>query len=109
MTSQHSKFFATAILATVVSMGATAGLVSAADTTPATTPPGNLTPADTASAKLLSLAEIETRLASQGIRIKEIEVKDKLLEVEAYDAQGREIELLVDRRTAEILSRKLED
>lgn len=109
MTSQRSKFFATAILTTVVAMGATAAVVSAAHATPATTPPGNLAPADAASAKLLSLAEIETRLSSQGLRIKEIEVKDKLLEVEAYDTQGREIELLVDRRIAEILSRKLED
>lgn len=62
-----------------------------------------------ASGKLLGLGEIEARLATQGIKIKEIEVRDKVLEVEGYDAQGRKIELIVDRRTAEILSHRFDD
>jgi hypothetical protein len=40
--------------------------------------------------------------------VKEMEVHDKVLEVEGYDAQGREIDLIVDRRSGEILSRKLD-
>ncbi|AMN45911.1 hypothetical protein ACG33_02050 [Steroidobacter denitrificans] len=59
--------------------------------------------------ELLSLGEIEARLAAQGVKIKEIEVRDKVLEIEGYDEQGRKIELVVDRRTAEILSRRFDD
>lgn len=74
-----------------------------AQTAPATQP------APAAAPKLLSLTEIESRLAAQGFRMKEMEVKDKVLEVEGYDAQGGKVELLVDRRNGEILSRKRDD
>lgn len=72
----------------------------------AQTPPAK--PAATTPANLLSLGEIESRLAAEGIKIKEIEVRDLLLEIEGYDAQGREIELVVDRRTGETLSHKFD-
>jgi uncharacterized membrane protein YkoI len=62
-----------------------------------------------AQQKLLSLGEIESRLAQQGVKMKEIEIRDKVLEIEGYDEQGREIELVVDRRTGEILSRRFDD
>lgn len=68
-----------------------------AQTTPASPPANSLT-----------LAEIETRLASEGLTIHELEVRDRLVEVEAYDANGREIDLVIDRRTGEIVSRKLD-
>jgi hypothetical protein len=60
------------------------------------------------SPALLSLGDIESRLTAQGITIQEIELRDSVVEVEGRDAQGREIELLVDRRSGEILSRKLD-
>lgn len=65
-------------------------------------------PAATTAANLLSLGEIENRLGSQGIKIREIEVRDLLLEIEGFDAQGREIEIVVDRRTGETLSHKFD-
>ena len=55
------------------------------------------------SAELLSLGEIESRLTAQGITIKEIELRDLVVEIEGYDANGHEVELLVDRRSGEIL------
>ena len=66
------------------------------------------TPAATAPAEVLSLAEIESRVTAQGITILELEVRDLVVEVEGRDANGREVELLVDRRNGEILSRKVE-
>jgi hypothetical protein len=62
-----------------------------------------------APANQLTLAEIETRLAAEGLTVRELEVRERLVEVEAYDASGREVELVLDRRTGEILSRKLDD
>ena len=56
----------------------------------------------------LSLGEIESRLTAEGITIREIELRDSVVEVEGRDAQGRKVELLVDRRNGEILSRKLD-
>jgi hypothetical protein len=61
-----------------------------------------------AATDLLSLGDIETRLTAQGIKIREIEIKDLVVEVEGRDAQGRKIELLMDRRSGEILSQKLD-
>jgi hypothetical protein len=61
-----------------------------------------------AAPDLLSLGDIETRLTAQGIKIREIELKDLVVEVEGRDADGRKVELLVDRRTGEILSQKLD-
>lgn len=59
-------------------------------------------------ANALSAGEIESRLTAQGIKIKEIEMRDLLAEVEGYDAQGREIEVMIDRRSGEILSHKFD-
>ena len=57
-------------------------------------------------ANVLSVGEIESRLTAQGIKVKEIEVRDLLAEVEGYDAQGREVEVVIDRRSGEMLSHK---
>lgn len=65
------------------------------------------TPAATA-APVLSLGDIESRLTAQGITIHELELRDSVVEVEGRDAQGKKVELLVDRRNGEILSRKLD-
>ena len=81
-----------AVLTVAMTLGAASGLALAQETA---APP-----------KLLTLTEIESKLVAQGIRVREMEVKDKVLEVEGDDAQGRKIELLVDRRSGEVLSRK---
>ncbi|GFE83827.1 hypothetical protein GCM10011487_58270 [Steroidobacter agaridevorans] len=60
-------------------------------------------------ANALSVGEIESRLTAQGIKVKEIKVRDLLAEVEGYDAQGREIELMIDRRNGETLSHEYDD
>ena len=54
----------------------------------------------------LSLGEIESKLTAQGITIREVELRNLVVEVEGRDAQGRKVELLLDRRTGEILSQK---
>jgi hypothetical protein len=60
----------------------------------------------TIPAGVLSVGDIESRLTAQGIKVKEIEVRDLLAEVEGFDVQGREIELVVDRRNGETLAYK---
>ncbi|HWK50375.1 MAG TPA: PepSY domain-containing protein [Steroidobacter sp.] len=60
-------------------------------------------------ANVLSVSQIESRLTAQGIKVKEIKVRDLLAEVEGYDAQGREIELMIDRRNGETLSHEYDD
>jgi hypothetical protein len=60
-------------------------------------------------ANVLSIGEIESRLTAEGIKVKEIEVRDLLAEVEGYDAQGREVEIVIDRRSGETLSHKYDD
>jgi hypothetical protein len=57
----------------------------------------------TVPANALSVGEIESRLTAQGFKVKEIEVRDLLAEVEGYDAEGREVELVIDRRSGETL------
>jgi multidrug efflux pump subunit AcrA (membrane-fusion protein) len=57
----------------------------------------------------LSVGDIESRLVAQGIKVKEVEIRDLIAEVDAYDAQGREVELIIDRRNGETLSHKYDD
>ena len=66
-------------------------------------------PAPAASRAMLSLTEIEKLVNAQGVRVTELEVKDNVVEVEGRDKTNREVELLVDRRSGEILTRKVED
>lgn len=67
------------------------------------------TAAAPAAGQVLSLAEIEQRVAAQGIRVTEIEIHDRVVEVEGVDGSNREIDLVVDRRTGEILSRAIDE
>jgi hypothetical protein len=98
----HRNRFSGATLAAALALAATPFLSFAQE--PAVTPaPAATTP------EVLSLTEIESRLKAEGIRVKEIEVKDKVLEVEGYTAQGAKVELIVDRRSGEILSRRADD
>ena len=80
-------------------------ILSAGIATPAS--PAQSTVASPTS--VLTLAELEARLTEQGISIREIELKAAVAEVEGHDAAGRKVELLIDRRTGEILSRMLDD
>ena len=61
-----------------------------------------------APANVLSISDIESRMVAQGITIKEIELKDLVAEVEGRDASGKKVELLIDRRSGDILSRKID-
>ena len=69
--------------------------------------------AERASAKngasFLSLTEISNRISSEGLKVTELEIHDKVVEVEARDSSNRELDLVVDRRTGEILSREFDD
>lgn len=60
-------------------------------------------------ANALSVGDIESRLSAQGLKVKEVEIRDLIAEVEAYDAQGREVELVIDRRSGETLTHKYDD
>lgn len=88
--------------ATVVTLAGVAGASAWAQTAPST---GVVN----VPANVLSIGEIESRLTAQGIKVKEIDVRDLLAEVEGYDAQGREVELVIDRRSGETLSHKYDD
>lgn len=90
------------LLATAVTLAGVAGGVWAQNA-PEKSAPEKLV---NVPANVLSVGDIESRLGAQGIKVKEIEVRDLLAEVEGYDAQGREIEVVVDRRNGEILSHK---
>jgi hypothetical protein len=92
----------TTLLATLVAVTGGAGAVALAQTA-AVENPGVTVPAN-----VLSVGDIEARLTSQGIKVKEIEVRDLLAEVDAFDAQGREIELVIDRRNGETLSHEFD-
>ena len=99
MKEAKSSLLRTALLGSIALVIGAAGLASAQ-----TAPPKPVaTPAN-----VLSLGDIESRLVAQGIKIREIEVRDLLLEVEGYDAEGRKIELVIDRRTGETLSHKFD-
>jgi len=63
----------------------------------------------TTPANWLGMAELEQRGVSEGITVTEIETKQRLAEVEGYDAQQRKVKLVIDRQTGEILSRRVKE
>jgi hypothetical protein len=65
-------------------------------------------PAATAK-RTLGLGEIEALLQKEGIKVHELEVRDSVVEAEGRDANQRKVELVVDRRSGEILSRRFDD
>jgi hypothetical protein len=67
------------------------------------------TPAAQAEQATLTLTDIEQLLKNHGVRVTELEVKDRVVEAEGYDAQNRKVEVLVDRRSGEVLWKKLDD
>jgi hypothetical protein len=106
-----------------VSIATTVGLAVAQ--TPATGPEQSAPPPATATApapvsttpttpaasakRMLGLNEIEAILQKAGIKVHELEVRDAVVEAEGHDANQREVELVVDRRSGEILSRRFDD
>lgn len=64
-------------------------------------------PAAAAAAGLLTLDDIESRVTAQGIQVKSIELRDLLVEVEGRDANAQKVELLIDRRSGDVLSREV--
>ncbi len=85
------------VLASLLGAGAWAGNASAQTFSE--------TPISTAGS--MSLDEIERRVTAQGLSVTEIEVKGLLVEVEGYDAQGRKVKQVLDRRSGEVLSQKI--
>ncbi|HLS82786.1 MAG TPA: PepSY domain-containing protein [Steroidobacter sp.] len=61
-----------------------------------------------ADVQTLSLDEIERRLKAEGLVVEEMEIEGLIVEVDARDADGREVDLKIDRRTGEILARKFD-
>jgi hypothetical protein len=92
MIMDASKLAAAVLVATALGVGANA----LAQTTTAT-PPTTAT---------LAIPELIDRLSTQGYsNVSEVERKsDKLYKVKARDAEGRDLEMYVDARTAEILA-----
>lgn len=68
--------------------------------------PAHAAPTAAAAAPVLSLDEIERRATAQGVQVKEIKLRDRLVEVEGRDADAQKVELLIDRRSGEVLSRE---
>ncbi|MDA5193912.1 PepSY domain-containing protein [Govanella unica] len=66
-------------------------------------------PAEAQATKTLSLSDLEARVRAQGVQIKELKVKGLILEVEGYNKDGRKVKLLLDRRSGDVLARKLDD
>lgn len=64
-----------------------------------------------ASRKTKSAPNVDEEVIRRAgvLRVKEIEFDDGLIEVEGYDAQGREIKLYMDRDGKKILSKRVDD
>jgi len=65
-------------------------------------------PASTASGNLISLDEVESRLRNEGIRVEELKLRGHLVEAEGRDGSNREVELIVDRRNGEVVSKRFD-
>lgn len=95
----HRTFFLSTALALAT---ATVGLAALPGQASAQT-------ARASTAGLLNMAEIERRATSEGIVVTEIELENRLAEVEGRDAQQRKVKLVIDRKTGEVLQRKTKE
>lgn len=60
------------------------------------------------TAGFLEIGQIERLGKQNGIEvIHEIKLKQRLAEIKGFDNQSRELKLVIDRRTGEVLERKL--
>jgi len=64
---------------------------------------------DSTPSNWLGMAELERIGVNEGFTVTEIETKQRLAEVEGYDAQSRKVKLVVDRQTGEVLSRRVKE
>lgn len=64
--------------------------------------------ASAAPGNLISLDEVESRLRNDGIRVEELKLRGHLVEAEGRDGSNREIEVIVDRRNGEIVSKRFD-
>jgi hypothetical protein len=61
------------------------------------------------AAKPMSFGAAEKHAAKHGIRADEIKIKRSTIKVEGRDNQNRKVELVLDRRTGEVLDRRFDD
>lgn len=78
--------------------------VSAQPVSSSAAPASLATPISTAG--VLSHEELERRLASEGVHITKMEIRDLLLFVSGYDSSQRRVKLAVDRRNGMVLARE---
>ncbi|MBX5461069.1 MAG: PepSY domain-containing protein [Steroidobacteraceae bacterium] len=64
--------------------------------------------ASAAPANLISLDEVESRLRNDGIRVEELKLRGHLVEAEGRDGSNREVEVIVDRRNGEVVSKRFD-
>lgn len=83
--------------------------VEAPSSPPAAAAPAPAAAPPAAGKAPLGLSEIEALLQRQGIRVHELEVRDHVVEAEGRDTSNRKVEVIVDRRSGEILSRRFDD
>ena len=69
--------------------------------------PAQAAQASATAATLVSLDEIERRAIAEGLQVRDIELRDLLVEVKGRDANAQKVELVIDRRTGEVLSREV--
>ncbi|ABR91225.1 Hypothetical protein mma_2398 [Janthinobacterium sp. Marseille] len=95
----------TIVIAIIAALAFAAQAGPAAAQTTAVATQGKLAPIATGAT--LSYEELERRVTAQGLQIKKAEVRDLLLKVTAYDNQHRKVKMTLDRRTGEVLARKI--
>ncbi|WP_300538507.1 PepSY domain-containing protein [Sphingosinicella sp.] len=61
------------------------------------------------AAKPMSFGAAEKHAAKQGVRADEIKIKRSTIKVEGRDDRNRKVELVLDRRTGEVLDRRFDD
>jgi len=62
-----------------------------------------------AQARIMTIAEVATRLEEQGYQLREIELERGVYEVEMTDANGMRVEVYLDAVTGEVLPYRDDD
>ncbi|WP_326525232.1 PepSY domain-containing protein [Sphingomonas sp.] len=61
------------------------------------------------AAPSMSFATLEQKAIGMGIRPTELKIGRRVAEIEGRDGQGREVEVKLDPRSGQVLSRKFDD
>jgi hypothetical protein len=64
-------------------------------------------PPPISTAGVLPQSEMDRRVASYGLYVTEMEIRDLLLKVEGYDSEKRKVKLILDRRNGDLLAREI--